>query len=156
MAAEIEHKYLVIAPAYQAMASERHELTQGYLSREKGRTVRVRIWDDHAYLTVKGPNNGLERAEFEYEIPVADAQQMIGLCPAPVIVKTRWIVPYEGNRWEIDEFHGVLQGLVTAELEVPAADYEFTTPPFVGREVSDDRRFYNSQLTTFEALKSAL
>lgn len=156
MAAEIEHKFLVIDQSYQAMASERHELTQGYLCRDKGRTVRVRICDDHAFLTVKGPNNGLARAEFEYEVPVADARHMIDLCPAPVIVKTRWIVPYEGNRWEVDAFHCALQGLVTAELEVPSADYEFSKPAFVGREVSDDRRFYNSQLTTFEALKPAL
>lgn len=156
MAAEIEHKYLVLDSSYQAMASEHHTLTQAYLSREKGRTVRVRIWDNSAFLTVKGPNQGLQRAEFEYEIPVSDARQLIGLCPAPVIRKTRWIVPHEGNRWEIDEFHADLQGLVTAELEVPSADYQFALPPFVGREVSDDRRFYNSQLTTFEALKSAL
>lgn len=155
MATEIEHKYLVTDDSFLQMATESHELVQAYLSRETGRTVRVRICDNRAFLTVKGSNHGIKRDEFEYEIPLNDANSMLKLCPAPIIMKTRSIVPYRGNRWEVDTFHGELEGLVTAEIEVPSANFQFELPPFVGREVSDDRRFYNSQLTSFEALKSA-
>lgn len=156
MATEIEHKYLVKDDSWRNLATESHEIMQGYLSREKGRTVRVRTWDSHAYLTIKGPNHGAARAEFEYEIPLADARQLLALCPPPVLEKTRHIVMNGHDRWEVDEFYGDLQGLVTAELEIPSEDYQFTLPPFIGRDVTGDRRFYNSCLTTFEALKAAL
>jgi len=156
MSVEIEHKYLVANDGYKSMATESHRLVQGYLSREKGRTVRVRICDDKAFLTVKGANTGASRPEFEYEVPLADAEQMLRLCPPPVIGKTRHIVPFAGNRWEVDEFHGQLHGLTFAEIEIPSVDYHYEVPPFVGRDVTDDPRFYNSRLTTIEALKGAL
>ncbi len=156
MATEIEHKYLVKSNSYKTMATESHTIAQGYLSRESGRTVRVRTWDDTAFLTIKGAAQGMTRPEFEYEIPASDAQQLLKLCPPPVIIKTRHIVNYEGERWEVDEFHGPLEGLVTGELEVPNEEHRFNLPPFVGREVTGDHRFANSQLTTLEALKPAL
>ena len=84
--------------------------------------------------------------EFEYSIPLEDAKEMLSLCEPPVITKTRYIVMHEGNRWEVDEFHGELQGLVIAELEVPSEEYRFPLPPFVGIEVTGDSRYYNSQL----------
>lgn len=84
--------------------------------------------------------------EFEYSIPLEDAKEMLSLCEPPVITKTRYIVMHKGNRWEVDEFHGDLQGLVIAELEVPSEGYRFPLPPFVGTEVTGDSRYYNSQL----------
>ena len=155
MATEIEHKYLVIDHSFEEMACERHEIAQGYLCRDKGRTVRVRIWDEKAFITIKGPNDGAVRTEFEYPVPVCDAKCLLALCQPPVIRKTRSIVAFEGNRWEVDTFHGVLEGLITAEIEIPTQGYLYKKPPFVGRDVTGDRRFYNSQLTTIEALKSA-
>ncbi len=156
MATEIEHKYLVIDHSFEEMACERHEIEQGYLCRDKGRTVRVRICDEQAFITIKGPSLDAARAEFEYSIPLRDAKRLLALCVPPVIRKTRCIVVYEGNRWEVDTFHDRLDGLVMAEIELPAVDCQYKKPPFVGRDVTSDRRFYNSQLTTFEALKSAL
>ena len=156
MSVEIEHKYLVDSDCYKSMATESHRLVQGYLSREKGRTLRVRSRDDKAFLTAKGANTGASRPEFEYEVPLADAEQMMRLCPPPVISKTRHIVPFAGHRWEVDEFHGQLQGLTFAEIEIPSVDCRYQVPPFVGRDVTTDARFYNSRLTTFEAIKEAL
>ena len=156
MALEIEHKYLVKDLSFQSLVTQSHEIAQGYLSRDKGRTVRVRLCDNQGYITIKGPNQGVTREEFEYAIPASDAHQLLKLCPAPELSKTRHIVMHEGNRWEIDVFHDQLQGLILAEIEVPNEDYAFTLPSFIGREVSHDRRFYNSCLNTFEELKSAL
>ena len=152
MSVEIEHKYLVNDESFRAYVTEKHILKQGYLSRDKGRTVRVRICDNSAFLTIKGKNDGAARPEFEYEIPLDDAQQLLGLCPPPVIEKTRHIVIYDGNRWEIDEFHGDLQGLIFAEIEIPAADYKYDIPEFVGRDVTNDPRYYNSRLSSLDLL----
>lgn len=146
MAFEIEHKYLVNNECYRHLATESHHIVQGYLSRERGRTVRVRTWDNRGYITIKSANVGATRQEFEYEIPIVDAQQLLQLCPPPVIDKTRHIVIYSGNRWEVDEFHGALAPLVTAEIELPDEGYNYTLPPFVGENVTGDRRYYNSQL----------
>ena len=146
MATEIEHKYLVENDSYKTLALERHRITQGYLSRERGRTVRVRVVDNSAVITIKGSNNGAARPEFEYAIPVSDAQQLLELCQPPLIEKTRHIVMDHGNRWEVDEFHGSLEGLTLAELEIPCEDYRYELPAFVGRDVTGDRRYYNSQL----------
>ncbi len=146
MGIEIEHKYLVKDDSYKLVASSKSEIRQGFLSRDPERTVRVRTRDDKAFLTVKGKGSGTAHPEFEYEIPVDEALQMMHLCEPPIIEKTRYIVIHEGNRWEVDEFHGTLQGLVIAELEVPDEDYRFNLPAFIGDEVTGDRRFYNSQL----------
>ena len=156
MAKEIEHKYLVGTDDYKRMCTKKIHITQGYLSREKGRTVRVRIADNDAFITIKGPSVEGVRDEFEYPIPADEARIMLDMCLPPVINKTRHIVYFDGNKWEVDEFHDQLQGLVIAEIELPKADHQYALPPFVGRNVTADRRFYNSCLTTFDDLKTAL
>lgn len=146
MGMEIEHKYLVADDSYRELACDVSEIKQGFLSREPERTVRVRIRDGKGYLTVKGKGTEMAHPEFEYEVPVEDALNMLAMCEPPVIEKTRYIVMHEGNRWEVDEFHAGLEGLRIAELEVPSQDYRFALPAFVGQEVTGDPRYYNSQL----------
>ncbi len=146
MGMEIEHKFLVKDNSYKDAASKKSEIKQGFLSRARERTVRVRVRDDKGYITVKGIGSGAAHPEFEYEIPLDDALQMLSLCEPPVIEKTRYIVMHAGNMWEVDEFHSGQEGLVIAELEVPSEEYRFPLPPFIGREVTGDPRYYNSQL----------
>ena len=143
---EIEHTYLVVNDSFKQMANAESEIHQGFLSRIPERTVRVRIKDNRGFITIKGKGAGAAHPEFEYEVPLDDAVQMLSLCEPPIIKKTRYIVMHDGNRWEVDVFHGDLQGLVIAELEVPNEDYQFALPPFVGLEVTGDKRYYNSQL----------
>ena len=144
---EIEHKFLVSGP-YKHLATDISHIVQGYLSDDPERTVRIRIRDDQAFITIKGPSSsdGLSRLEWEQPIPLDQARQLLALCLPGTIDKHRHIVPYEGHRWEVDEFHGHLEGLTLAELEVPSADTEFVAPPFLGPEVTGDPRYYNSQL----------
>ncbi len=146
MGLEIEHKYLVKDSTYKQMACTSSDIKQGFLSRDPERTVRVRIRGEKGFITIKGKGSGAAHPEFEYEIPMDDALRMMDLCKPPIIEKTRYIVQYEGNNWEIDQFHGALQGLVLAELEIPSEDYQFSLPPFIGQEVTGDRRYYNSRL----------
>jgi adenylate cyclase len=122
--------------------------SQGYLSRDKERTVRVRIAGDKAFLTIKGISRGASRAEFEYEIPVADAGELLKLSDGPVIQKTRYIVVHDGSKWEVDEFHGDNAGLVVAEIELTSEEQPFTRPPWLGNEVTHDSRYFNSSLAT--------
>ncbi len=144
---EIEHKFLVSGP-YKHLATDISHIVQGYLNDDPERTVRIRIRDDEAFITIKGPSSsdGLSRLEWEQPIPLDQARQLLALCLPGTIDKHRHIVPYEGHRWEVDEFHGHLEGLTLAELEVPSADTEFAIPPFLGPEVTGDPRYYNSQL----------
>ena len=144
---EIEHKFLVSGP-YKHLATDISHIVQGYLSDDPERTVRIRIRDDEAFITIKGPSSsdGLSRLEWEQPIPLDQARQLLTLCLPGTIDKHRHIVPYEGHRWEVDEFHGHLEGLTLDELEVPSADTEFVAPPFLGPEVTGDPRYYNSQL----------
>lgn len=147
MAKEIERKFLVTGTSYRDMAVDRHEIAQGYLSRDIDATVRVRIVDEKAFLTVKGRNHGVVRDEWEYAIPVNDAVAMLDRCVSGhVIRKTRYIVPSGSLRWEIDEFHDCHAGLVVAEIELPSPDAEFTKPVFIGEEVSGNPAYYNSNL----------
>ena len=145
MSLEIERKFLVVSDIYKAMSSGSEEIAQGYLGDCPERTVRVRIKGEHGYLTVKGITRGCVRHEWEYEVPLDDARQMLGLC-AGCIVKRRWYVPYGGHTWEVDEFGGTLATLVVAEVELSDADEAVDLPPFVGREVTGDARYYNSSL----------
>ena len=108
--------------------------------------MRVRIKGEKGYLTVKGRNAGIRRAEYEYEIPLADAEAMLALCEHPLIEKRRYLVPYEGYTWEVDVFAGANEGLVVAEIELPAEDAAFAKPDWVGAEVSGDARYYNASL----------
>lgn len=122
-------------------------MVQGYLSRESGRTVRVRSAGEVAWLTIKGKAEGISRAEFEYEIPVSDARNLLEMCLPGIIDKTRYRVSHAGFVWEIDEFHGENAGLIVAEVEMENEDCDPELPPWVGDEVSHDRRYFNSSLT---------
>ncbi|MDE7347789.1 MAG: CYTH domain-containing protein [Muribaculaceae bacterium] len=146
MALEIEHKFLVKNNSYRQLADVSHRIYQGYLCREPERTVRVRVKDQRAFLTVKGRNHGASREEFEYEISMEDAEKMLLMCLPPVLEKTRYIVPYKGKIWEVDEFYGSRAGLVTAEIELKSEEEEYDIPDFVGEDVTGDPRYYNSNL----------
>ena len=147
---EIERKYLVNGESYKQMAVAHHHICQGYISREKTGTVRVRITDDKAYLTIKGkPAVGhFARYEWEKEIDVAEAQELMKLCQGSIIDKTRWIVlaKEDGLKWEVDEFHGKHEGLVLAEIELESEEQVVELPMFVGKEVTDDPRYYNANM----------
>jgi adenylate cyclase len=143
---EVEHKFLVHSDGWRDSGSG-VRYRQGYLSVDAGCTVRVRVGGGAAYLTVKGPRKGVTRAEFEYPIPVADAEAMIGtLCGGRVVEKTRYRVPHEGVVWEVDEFHGANAGLVLAEVELERVGQPFTKPAWVGQEVTEDYRYTNAWL----------
>lgn len=145
MGLEIERKFLVEGAVWRSV--EGVYLCQGYLNRDKQRTVRVRIAGDRAWLTVKGVNQGIARAEFEYAIPVEEAKQMLVLCDGPLIEKIRHKFPFQGMVWEIDEFLGANAGLVVAEIELHSPEQDFVRPDWLGREVSDDSRYFNSNLS---------
>lgn len=121
-------------------------LIQGYLAGSNQATARVRIAGDIAFLTVKGRVKNLTRQEFEYEIPVADAQAMMDLCHPRVVEKTRYKIPIEDLIWEVDDFAGQNQGLVLAEVELTSPEQSVTLPDWIGLEVSDDPRYFNSYL----------
>ena len=146
MGIEIELKFLVLGSAWRECSGTR--ICQGYLNRDPHRTVRVRIAGEQAYLTVKGVTQGNTRAEFEYEISVTDAEQLMALCDGPTIDKVRRKIAHGGHVWEVDEFLGQNAGLVVAEIELASEDETFSVPAWVGREVSDDSRYFNSQLAT--------
>ncbi|MBR5443441.1 MAG: CYTH domain-containing protein [Paludibacteraceae bacterium] len=157
---EIERKYLVTSDCYKELAVARYHIRQGYISREKTGTVRVRITDDKAYLTIKGkPAAGhFARYEWEKEIDVQEAEELMKLCQGTVIDKTRWIVPAETVDnlqltidnlqliWEVDEFHGKHEGLVVAEIELDNEEQSFEIPDFIGDEVTHDPRYYNANM----------
>lgn len=146
MATEIERTFLVNDDSFRDMASFTFHIIQGYLNRDPERTVRIRIRNDSAFLTVKGKTEGCVREEYEYEIPLEDGLSMLKLCEGKILDKTRYIVPFEGFNWEVDEYHGDLEGLIVTEVEIPTADTYVPLPPFAGEEVTGDPRYYNSQL----------
>jgi adenylate cyclase len=145
MGIEIERKFLLRSEDWRSGAVV-HEIRQGYLAREPHRTVRVRLRDDEAWMTVKGPTTGISRAEVEFPLDRSVAGELLELCLNGLIEKTRHELWYEGLLWEIDEFHGANEGLVVAEVELPAEDFAFVRPDWVGPEVSADVRFSNSML----------
>ena len=144
MATEIERKFLATGREWRQADGVR--VSQGYLNRDKERTVRVRWAGNQAFLTIKGITTRTSRAKFEYEIPVADAEQLLKLCDGPLIEKVRYLVTYKGVQWEIDEFFGDNSGLVVAEVELEAEDQPFERPGWLGREVTEDPRYFNSNL----------
>lgn len=147
MSIEIERKFLTKPNTPWQDLAEGVIYKQGYLSREHGSTVRVRIAGDSAFLTIKGQTQGISRREFEYSIPIADAQIMLDeQCQKPLIEKTRYKIPVEGHVWEVDVFAGDNDGLVVAEIELNSEDETFTKPDWLGAEVSGDPRYYNSNL----------
>ena len=145
MGIEIERKFLVKDDSWKPYAGEGQVCRQGYLLSGEGKTLRVRIIGDQAFLTVKGPTEGITRIEFEYGIPVIDAEAMLLLC-GNVVEKTRYYIQHTGLQWELDVFSGVNEGLVMAELELEAEDQLFELPGWAGEEVSGDPRYYNACL----------
>lgn len=146
MAKEIERKFLVTGN-FETFVTESHHIAQGYLNTDPDRTVRVRRIDDRGFITVKGRNEGCVRNEWEYEIPLSDAIEMLSICRGS-IEKIRNIVPAgAGLVWEVDVFEGRHKGLVVAEIELPGIDTPFERPQWLGEEVTGDPAYYNSTLS---------
>ena len=150
---EIERKFLVASEAFMAKVTEKHEIVQGYLCREPGKTIRVRIQDDKAFLTIKSSllREGIARFEWEREIDLADAQELMKLCLPGAISKTRYIIPalpYEGQEraWEVDVFHGRLDGRILAEIELGDEREPFSKPEWLGDEVTGLPQYYNANM----------
>ncbi len=146
MPTEIERKFLVSGRGWRTATGQR--ISQGYLNRDKRRTVRVRLAGEIAFLTVKGITIGASRTEFEYQIPVDHAEAMLRLCDGPVIEKIRHRVVHSGVVWEIDEFFGDNAGLVVAEVELESEQQDIDLPAWVTQEVTEDPRYFNSNLAT--------
>lgn len=148
MQKEIERKFLVVGDAWRSL-DEGVMIRQGYLNSDKARTVRIRTVGDDAFMTVKGPTVGITRMEFEYPIPFDDCLAMLeNLAETPVIEKKRYKIPMGNFIWEVDEFFGVNEGLIIAEIELPSEDTPFDKPDWIGEEVSGDPRYFNSSLVS--------
>ena len=146
MAVEIERKFLVHTEKLpQGLEGKRY--IQGYLSHEKNCVVRVRIAEDTAFLTIKAAQSGISKAEFEYSIPLEEAQGLLELCPLAPIEKVRYLYSYQGHLWEIDIFAGANQGLIVAEIELSSEDEFFEKPEWLAQEVSEDGRYSNAALS---------
>lgn len=146
---EIERKFLVRNSDYKRQAFSSSRIQQGYICSGHGRTVRVRIRDHSGYLTIKGPamGKGFAHYEFEKEITIDEAEQLMNLCEPGVIDKTRYLVKSGAHTFEVDEFYGDNEGLVMAEVELQSEDEPYEKPDFIGREVTGDHRYSNSHLT---------
>jgi adenylate cyclase len=145
MAVEIERKFLVESDAWRASADAGRRCIQGYLISQGKKVLRVRHIGERAFLTLKGPTMGISRAEFEYEIPVSDAEELLAMCDRR-IEKTRYLVSFAGMVWEVDCFSGANEGLTLAEIELKAEDQPFEHPAWLGEEVSADPRYHNARL----------
>lgn len=145
---EIERKFLVVGSGWKNMASAK-KIAQGYISNDKinSSVVRVRQKGDKCFLTIKADRGDITRLEFEYEIPKEDCDLMLDQLCGDAIEKTRYTLDVNGKTWEIDEFHGVNDGLVMAEIELSSPDETFTKPDWAGPEVSHDGRFFNSYIS---------
>ena len=148
MSQEIERKFLVKDSSYKDMAVSSTRIIQGYICSERGRTVRVRIRDNKGFLTIKGASadNGLSRYEWEHEISVDEARELMKLCQPGMIDKTRYLVKFGKHIFEVDEFYGENEGLVVAEVELATVDEKHEVPPFLGEEVTGQVKYYNSFL----------
>ena len=148
MSQEVERKFLLKNDSYRSVVIEEFRIVQGYLSSVPERAVRIRIRGDRGFLTVKGigSESGASRFEWEIEIPLEDAQDLLEICEPGVIDKTRHLVNYAGRTFEIDEFHGDNSGLVLAEVELDSEGQSFKKPAWLGREITGDDRYYNAQL----------
>lgn len=146
MGVEIERKFLVAGEEWRDQANRSVAYRQAYLARDGGVSVRVRIAGKHANLNLKSATLDITRVEFEYEIPLSDAETLVRLATGNVVEKTRYFVEYSGHTWEIDVFEGANAGLVLAEIELGSVDEPFAHPPWLGMEVSDDERYYNVYL----------
>lgn len=147
MAIETERKYLVCGD-YKSQAYASSRIKQGYICSGHGRTVRVRMRDEKGFLTIKGPSDskGISRYEFEKEISLEEAEELMKLCEPGMIDKTRYLVKCGNHTFEVDEFYGENEGLVIAEVELKSEDEPYEKPDFIGKEVTGDHRYYNSHL----------
>jgi len=146
MGVEIERKFLVSSDAWRTLGQPTL-LRQGYLCADPERTVRVRIEGDQGVLTIKSKSEGASRGEWEYPIPLNEAEELLDrLCERPLVEKYRRRIDYRGFTWEVDEFLGENAGLVVAEIELPSEDAAFELPDWIGQEVTGERRYYNSSL----------
>lgn len=148
MALEIERKFLVKGD-FKTKAYQSTRITQGYLSSVPERTVRVRVKGEKGFLTIKGKGNasGISRYEWEKEIPVEEAKELLQLCEPGIIDKTRYLIRHEGHLFEVDEFHGENDGLVIAEIELKNENENFSRPAWLGEEVTGNRKYYNAMLS---------
>ena len=146
---EIERKFLVIDDSYKAMAFRSDRIAQGYICREGGNSARVRVRGDKGYITIKGPSldGGLSRFEWEKEISVAEALELLKLCHDGIIDKIRHLVKFGKHIFEVDEFFGDNEGLVFAEIELTDVNEEFLRPAFLGEEVTGNPRYYNAYIS---------
>ncbi len=146
---EIERKFLVKSSDYKKEAHQKTKIAQGYLTKDPHRTVRVRIRGDQGFLTIKGisSEDGLSRFEWEKEIPLKEAQELIALCLPTIVKKTRYEVPYKGVLFEVDEFEGFHNGLVLAEVEMNSPKDSFEIPEWIDKEVTGDKKYYNAYLS---------
>lgn len=145
---EIERKFLVHADLLPDLSSfEKFDLRQGYLQKNENLTIRVRIANEKGFLTLKSKSIGFSRQEFEYEIPVNEALELLPFCGNNVLEKTRYIIPSGNRKWELDIFSGKLDGLILAEIELEKENEIFTRPSWLGTEVSLDSRYFNSSLS---------
>ena len=147
MGVEIERKFLLKNDDWRTVEGTFYR--QGYLNSNSERTVRVRTIGEKAFLTIKSKSVGASRSEYEYDIPLADANSMLDeLCEKPIIEKKRHKVEYKGFVWEIDEFYGDNEGLILAEVELTSEDQEFELPSWIGLEVTEDTRYFNANLVS--------
>jgi adenylate cyclase len=150
MAIEIEHKFLLATDDWRPLVQRSVVYRQGYLSSQANTSIRVRISDEQAWLNIKSATIGTHRHEYEYEIPLTDADEIIThLCKKPLIEKTRHFVNDAGHVWEIDEFYGANAGLYVAEIELSAIGEAFNKPQWLGAEVTHDVRYYNNNLALY-------
>lgn len=148
MAIEIEHKFLLASEKWRNHISHSAPMRQGYLTSNSNSSIRVRICDEKSWLNIKSAIAGNQRHEYEYEIPVNDANEIIStLCRKPLIEKTRHFVRHDNHIWEIDEFSGENKGLIVAEIELSTQNEKFTIPDWIGKEVTNDLKYYNNNLS---------
>lgn len=150
---EIERKFLVVDDSFRSLATTHYDIIQGYISREQGRSIRIRLrtaadGSQQAFLTIKTRLESFTRFEWEKPISVEDFRALLPLCGNRIIDKTRYILPAEpaSLKWEIDEFRSPNAGLIMAEIELPAEDTPFSRPTFIGEEVTHDPRYYNANM----------
>jgi len=149
MGIEIERKYLINRKEWLKVEKPQGiAFRQGYLVSDECRTVRIRTTDKKGFITIKGASSGYSRKEFEYEIPLADGNELMDNLAIYQLSKVRYCLNFLGNLWEVDEFNGANAGLITAEIEMPDENHAFEIPPYVGKEISGDSRYYNSSLAS--------
>ena len=150
---EIERKFLVANDSWKKEVTSSTVIKQGYLNSAPERTVRVRVRGKNGFLTIKGKNENLTRKEFEYSIPLQEANELLELCEKPIIEKSRHLVKQDQLTWEIDVFEGENKGLIVAEIELESEEQQFKIPSWIGEEVSNDPKYYNSALIKFPFAK---